>query len=363
MPPRLGPFLWALFALAAAVAEAARPSYTVIAPNTVRPNTEYHVAVSAHGIGEDQQQDVRLVIRGVTDDGKTIEIREDTTVRADSTQVVRIVIGALGAGHYTLTASGNSPITFDQTQELTYVHKGYSFFVQTDKAIYRPGNTVHFRAVIVSPELKPIVARRIGVTVSDAQGNVIRRWPRAFTTKGVFAGDLQLAGAPVMGDWNVTVEAEGQHYNKSFLVAEYVLPKFAVNVELPPFATFSQGDMKVKITATYGYGGPVNGEATVSVFPKYKSSYLQPFFAEPVRRVLPINGTLEFSMNVARELDLSDDYAREVVFDVHVSQAGFDSPSRSNVLLYIGGRSKDGEDTEPDVVGDLPQVPLQTRAR
>ena len=46
-------------------------------------------------------------------------------------------IGELGSGSYTLTAKGNSPIVFDQTAQLTYVHKSYSVFIQTDKAIYR----------------------------------------------------------------------------------------------------------------------------------------------------------------------------------------------------------------------------------
>ena len=48
-------------------------------------------------------------------------------------------IGDLGDGSYTLTAKGRAPINFDQSQKLEYVHKGYSIYIQTDKAIYRPG--------------------------------------------------------------------------------------------------------------------------------------------------------------------------------------------------------------------------------
>ena len=51
----------------------------------------------------------------------------------------RIRIGDLGQGSYTLTAKGKKPIEFEETQKLEYVHKGYSIFIQTDKAIYRPG--------------------------------------------------------------------------------------------------------------------------------------------------------------------------------------------------------------------------------
>ena len=82
-------------------------------------------------------QDVKLTIRGVSDSGQTIEINQATTVQTDQTQIVIMRIGELGSGSYTLTAKGNSPIGFDQTSQLTYVHKSYSVFIQTDKAIYR----------------------------------------------------------------------------------------------------------------------------------------------------------------------------------------------------------------------------------
>ena len=297
----------------------ATPTYTVIAPKIVRPNTDFLVAVTAHDIPTDQ--DVLLKIRGLSDSGQTIEIRQTTTVQSDQTQIVRLRIGDLGSGTYTLTAKGVSPIGFDQTAELTYVHKGYSVFIQTDKAIYRPGNKVRFRAVVVTPQLKPSVVGSIDVRMTDGGGNMIREWKRVFTTKGVFAGELEIAEAPVLGDWNITVDVSGQIFTKSVLVAEYVLPKFGVDIELPDYGTFSQGPITATIRSTYHHGGPVKGEATVSVFPKYKSSYLQPDFllSAPVRRVVDISGSVDVEFDLTKELHLSDDYAREIVFDVKVS--------------------------------------------
>ncbi len=308
--------------LLAAVSDA-KPSYTVIAPDVVRPNTDYFVAVSVHDLPDpaNAQQDVELTIRGRSDQGQTISIRQETTVSSDRTQIVRLRIGDLGDGAYTLTARGRSPVTFDQTQELSYVHKGYSVFIQTDKAIYRPGNQVKFRAVVVGPDLRPSVVGSIDVSVSDGAGNVVREWRRAFPTlEGVFAGEVDVAGAPVLGDWNITVDVSGQVFHRSFLVAEYVIPKFGVDIKLPHFSTFSGGDLSVTVDAAYHYGGPVKGEATVTIFPKYKSSYLQPIFSDPFRRVVDIDGTAEIKVNVAKELNLSDDYAREIVFDVQVKE-------------------------------------------
>ena len=120
-------------------------------------------------------QDVKLTIRGVSDSGQTIEINQATTVQSDQTQIVIMRIGELGSGSYTLTAKGNSPIVFDQTAQLTYVHKSYSVFIQTDKAIYREAlHTYHSNLICSSAFLdqsgighKTLPRLRCGVCVGE----------------------------------------------------------------------------------------------------------------------------------------------------------------------------------------------------
>ena len=51
----------------------------------------------------------------------------------------------------------------------------------------------------------------------------------------MFAASLKLADFPVMGDWNITVDVSGQLFHQAFLVAEYVLPKFDVEVIVPEY--------------------------------------------------------------------------------------------------------------------------------
>ena len=161
-------------------------TYAIMAPTIVRPNSDYFVAVSMFGLSEDQSQDIQLTLKGRSlNSGQTIEIRGETTVGSDSTEIVRLRIGDIGEGSYSLTARGSSPLTFDQTQRLDYIHKGYSVFIQTDKAIYRPGDVIRFRAVVVTPQLKPSVVGSLDVEMRDGGGNVVRRWERVFTTKGV----------------------------------------------------------------------------------------------------------------------------------------------------------------------------------
>ena len=77
-------------------------------------------------------------------------------------------IGEWGPGQYNLTVTGSGGLRFTNTTALQYVQKSLSVFIQTDKAIYKPGETVRFRIVVVDPQLRPSVtgAIRLQVTVS-----------------------------------------------------------------------------------------------------------------------------------------------------------------------------------------------------
>ena len=60
----------------------------------------------------------------------------------------------------------------------------------------------------------------------------------------------------------------------------------------------------------------------VTVFPRYKTSNVQPLFSEPLRRVVDIAGYVDIEFDkLASELLLTEDYARQVVFDVKVKEA------------------------------------------
>ena len=52
----------------------------------------------------------------------------------------------------------------------------------------------------------------------------------------------------------------------------------------------------------YTYGKPVKGNVTIAVYPQYRVSYIQPFFTEPVRKTVPINGKVDVDFNLLKEL-------------------------------------------------------------
>ena len=86
------------------------------------------------------------------------------------------------------------------------------------------------------------------------------------------------------------------------------------------FGRFADG-VTARVRASYSHGGPVKGEATIAVFPRYKSSNLQPVFDHPVRRVVDIAGQIDVEFKeLAKDLALNQDFARQIVFDVQVKE-------------------------------------------
>lgn len=65
-------------------------------------------------------------------------------------------ISDTGPGSYSLIAQGSGGVNFKNTSTLEYMHKSYSVFIQTDKAIYKPGHKVLFRVIVLNPTLRPV---------------------------------------------------------------------------------------------------------------------------------------------------------------------------------------------------------------
>ncbi|XP_068218547.1 LOW QUALITY PROTEIN: CD109 antigen-like [Palaemon carinicauda] len=315
--------LWALVATAVLAGwtdpALAIGTYSVVGGRVLRPNRDYHVVVSTHGTEEPVQFNVE--VGGKQDAGGGLILnRQLADLQPDSTQVLKFQIGDLGPGMYNLTVSGSGGLTFTNTTPLEYVHKSYSVFIQTDKAIYKPGDLMQFRVVVVNPQLRPTVTGAIDVFIKDGAGNLVKQWRRVFTNNGVFTGDLQLAEEPVLGNWNITVNVLGQSTSRHFEVAYYVLPKFEVNVKLPSYATYDQKEITATVTSKYTYGRPVKGEVTLQVTPTYKYGYLQAPYDDPIRVVKQMKGKVDITVDLQGDLRLKGDYARELVITAFVQE-------------------------------------------
>ncbi|XP_063210944.1 alpha-2-macroglobulin-like protein 1 [Chroicocephalus ridibundus] len=134
-------------------------------------------------------------------------------------------------------------------------------FIQTDKAVYKPGQQVKFRIVSLDKDFAPSDKKLPLVILKDPSQNRIAQWRKVSPRQGIVDLSLPLAAEPALGTYIIEVEGK-RHY---FSVEEYVLPKFEVTIDLPTVVLEKDKKIQVEICGRYTYGKPVQGKVQASL--------------------------------------------------------------------------------------------------
>ncbi|XP_007469563.1 PREDICTED: alpha-2-macroglobulin-like [Lipotes vexillifer] len=143
-------------------------------------------------------------------------------------------------------------------------------FVQTDKPIYKPGQTVRFRIVSVDVNFHPLNEMFPVVYIENPKKNRIFQWHSVKLHWGLNQLSFPLSVEPTLGPYKVILQKEsGKKIEHSFEVNEYVLPKFEVQVKMPKTIGFLDDEFVVSVCSLYTYGKPVRGLVTINVCRRY----------------------------------------------------------------------------------------------
>ncbi|NWV18179.1 A2ML1 protein, partial [Origma solitaria] len=144
---------------------------------------------------------------------------------------------------------------------LRALHRG--IFIQTDKAVYKPGQEVKFRIVSLDKDLTPS-NEKVSAGLArgeDPSGNRIAQWRNVTPQQGIVDLSLPLASEPALGTYSISVEGKSH----SFSVEEYVLPKFEVTIHLPSSVRQKDEKFPLEICGRYTYGKPVQGKVQAAL--------------------------------------------------------------------------------------------------
>lgn len=224
-------------------------------------------------------------------------------------------------GKYELVAEGLSGIDFYDKQIINFHSKNVSILVQTDRSLYKPGDLIRFRVLTLDMNMKPLPNQEsVQIYIEDGAKNLIRQWRNLRISQGVFSDELGLSKYPVLGAWHIIVETMNQIEKYEFEVADFILPKFDVQIDTPEHQYYRQGKIRATISAKYHYEKPVKGEVTVSVYPKTYGSF-QPFISNLItRKVMRIDGKASVEFDIAEELNFKEDYEQGAIMEAVVEE-------------------------------------------
>ncbi|XP_049691725.2 thioester-containing protein 1 allele R1 [Helicoverpa armigera] len=303
-------------------------SISVLGPRVLRPFNSYTVAIA----GGSRAYTLYVAVEGRRANGEQFTKGREVQVPAAASRLIELEIGDPGPGQYSLVARSTSGPLFSSSSPLLYQPRSFAVFVQTDKRVYQPGDTINFRVIALDKYLLPL-SSTVDVSVLDTGGSPIRQWAGAELDRGVLTEELVLADEPALGEWTIQVEVRGQKYSRQVLVADYVQPRFHMDMQMPKEILFTDGRFDINVTAKHFNGVPVRGELTISAYPVFFSGVLQPVVAAPTRKVVDMNGQAQVTFDLKTDLDLAEDAARPLVVEAVIEEK--DTLIKQNVSSRI----------------------------
>ncbi|KAL1005735.1 hypothetical protein UPYG_G00063310 [Umbra pygmaea] len=248
------------------------PRFILLAPNPLRAESEESIYLEAHGltspvtvtikVSEYPSRNYQLLLETVTL-GPENNYHTLKNIKLPSDRLDKGVDSSRNQYVYLTAEFG----TYHVAEHVVMVsfHSGY-IFIQTDKPVYNPGDTVRCRAFVSTPSFQAF-DRSITVEYQNSDGVVVKQTSRTRANNGIFADTHVLSDIVNEGTWKITAKFDNLEQNKfitEFEVKKYVLPAF--NVTLTPkksSLSLDDTELVVEITASYLYGEDVQGTAYV----------------------------------------------------------------------------------------------------
>jgi uncharacterized protein YfaS (alpha-2-macroglobulin family) len=219
------------------------------------PSTEI-TTVSHAGLRQTRQTDgngladFRLTTNGVDDDVRVLARHEDD-----------YTIGDL------------------QSWNLGAQRRNWTALIYTDRPIYRPGDTVHFRGILrmdAAVGYEVPANHKVDVQVSDPDGKTLYQQTLTTNSNGIIHDQVLTTRTAALGNYFIQVKAGGAEMAGNFEVQEYKKPEYEVRVTAAKPRVLEGESVDATIDARYYFGEPVNG-AKVK-YSVYRSQYWFPLW-------------------------------------------------------------------------------------
>ena len=199
----------------------------------------------------------------------TVRVRENPGLATEKTHL--LTTDAKGQCFYSGNGRRTEVFAYTDTdqacpEQSNYMRYSYNdngqresreYVIFTDRAIYRPGQTVHASAIVYDVfngyEHKATIGQKVTLALRDANGKMVKEQRLITDQYGVCAADFTLPSSGLTGQYTLQLGNRGHN----FRVEEYKRPTFEVKFD-PYKEDYKDGDtVTVKATAKSYAGVPV----------------------------------------------------------------------------------------------------------
>ncbi|ESO98768.1 hypothetical protein LOTGIDRAFT_231162 [Lottia gigantea] len=254
--------------------------YMVLTPKSIQSCAPY--SFSARAFGNHSYTLKAELQRSYS--GNTISSITTEILPGDTNTVTLQVPCNLTSWSIYLILTGTGETTFNNRQYLSVNSRNMEIIIQTDKKVYKPGQTVKYRVFGVRSDLQ-VVCSNYTVTVTDPKRNKIHLYTSAGDDYCIIERDLKLPKEPIFGAWKIKATVKKMEHTQTFKIEKYarffntlthpqfaffqVLPKAEAKVIMPYIVSQKDKSITVQVSSQYTFGKPVNGSARLRIIVNY----------------------------------------------------------------------------------------------
>ncbi|HEX6044068.1 MAG TPA: alpha-2-macroglobulin family protein, partial [Pyrinomonadaceae bacterium] len=237
----------------------------IAATEMVREGDRYRVRIRAiQPTTQEPEPNVRIDTRVTLDADKDVKLSGTKLTDTKGNAVfdfelprpaLRFAEPAGGALHVTgskgaIVVEANADLLVDQNARV---------LVTTDKPLYQPGQTMHIRALLLTPSRQALANRDTYFKIQDPEDTVLYRGVVTTSRFGVASTDWPIPENTRLGEYRILVGVEGgdDQASQNVRISRYELPNFKVNVDLDRKFYLPGQDATVTVRADYLFGQPV----------------------------------------------------------------------------------------------------------
>ena len=230
-------------------------------PNKAFTNSDLYVSIIVQEKGLDL--DTKTKLKLVNSKGR--KVKNVKTKYEGNTAVLSIP--EIEAGNYYLEAKVSSKAGKDKVKKEIYLSDGNleNVTINFDKGIYKPGDTVNYRALLTSKENDEAISKDINVSIYDGNDNKVYNENIKSSDYGIVSGKFELANEVNSGLYKLVVKSNENETTKQFKVNPYVTPKYEVKVDFDKQNYLVGDTAKITFNAKYFFGESVK-DAKFKVF-------------------------------------------------------------------------------------------------
>ena len=221
-------------------------------------------------------------VRGVQISSLTRDQRL-SSIETDGDGIARLKTPGEGVDDLRLVARNDADCTVNALGNRPDLGSSWEGYIYTDRPVYRPGHTVHFRAILRRRNVNGYdvpAGKSLSVEIQDTEQKPVYRKTLTTNANGTLHDEFTIPAGATLGTYTVAVHTGGeQNMEGSFDVEEYKKPEYEVRVTASKFRILQGDTAQATIEARYYFGEPVSGgKVKYSV---YRSRYWFPLFYDP----------------------------------------------------------------------------------